>query len=164
MYQRKVAVLLILIYIVLITGSPIQAVEDQKIDQIDQVEELLDTAEEVTEGSSQVDQTTTTLRSPIPKKTAQNVDLVQKQLDDVIRANQNLQEDYSKRMEKIQAISTQARIHQKILNNIKGKAPSPSSVVQQAVQQEKIRLIADQARKNHELLKTLRSSQQKSSQ
>ena len=96
---------------------------------------------------------------PVPQ---QNIDKVQKQLGDMLAANQRLQEDYTKRVEKMKAISDQARIHQRILDKIKNQTPSDSAV-QQAVQQEKIRLIAEQARKNQELLKALRSGQQKTS-
>ena len=96
---------------------------------------------------------------PVPQ---QNIDKVQKQLGDMLAANQRLQEDYMKRIEKMKAISEQARIHQSILDKIKNQNPSDSAV-QQAVQQEKIRLIAEQARKNQELLKALRSGQQKTS-
>ena len=91
----------------------------------------------------------------------QNIDKVQQQLSEVIAANQKLQDDYMKRIEKMREISNQAKIHQRILDKIKRQTPSESSAVQQAIQQEKIRLIAEQARKNQELLKTLRSGQQK---
>ena len=93
----------------------------------------------------------------------QNIDKVQQQLKDVLAANQRLQEDYMTRIEKMKAISDQARIHQQILDKIKQQTPSGTSAVQQAVQQEKIRLIAEQARKNQELLKALRSNKQKTS-
>ncbi|MBI4970975.1 MAG: hypothetical protein HZC17_03950 [Candidatus Omnitrophica bacterium] len=93
--------------------------------------------------------------------TPQNIDNVNKQLTEVIAANQKLQEDYMRRIEKMREISNQAKIHQRILEKIKKQTPSESSAVQQAIQQEKIRLIAEQARKNQELLKTLRSGQQK---
>lgn len=98
-----------------------------------------------------------------PKNPAQNIDQLEKQLNEVIKANQRLQEDYLRRMEKIRAISDQAKIHRKILEQIKAQTPQQGSAVQQAIQQEKIRLIAEQARKNEELLKTLRAGQQKSS-
>ena len=91
----------------------------------------------------------------------QNIDKVQQQLSEVLAANQRLQEDYMRRIEKMKAISDQARIHQQILDKIKKQIPSESSAVQQAIQQEKIRLIAEQARKNQELLKALRSNKQK---
>ena len=92
--------------------------------------------------------------------TPQNIDKVQQQLKDVLASNQKLQEDYMKRIDKMKAISDQARIHQQILDKIKKQTPTGTSAVQQAVQQEKIRLIAEQARKNQELLKALRASKQ----
>lgn len=95
--------------------------------------------------------------------TPQNIDKVQQQLKDVLASNQKLQDDYMKRIEKMKAISDQARIHQQILEKIKNQSSTGTSAVQQAIQQEKIRLIAEQAKKNQELLKALRSNKQKTS-
>ena len=105
--------------------------------------------------------------NPVKAKTfgtRQNIDKVQKQLNEVIANNQKLQEEYLKRMEKIRAVSTQAKIHQKILDKIRTQTPQNNTAVQKAVQQEKVRLIAEQARKNQEVIKSLNTGQpQKSS-
>lgn len=97
------------------------------------------------------------LKKPSPVTPSQNVEKIQKQLEDVVRVNQLLQEDYLKRMEKMRQVSEQARIHQKILDGIRNQTPEEASIVQKAIRQEKIRLIAEQARKNQELLNSLRS-------
>lgn len=89
-------------------------------------------------------------------ETGKEMDRIQKQLDDVILANQRLQEEYLRRMEKIRALSGQAKIHRDLLEKIRLQSGSEASPIRQAVRQEKIRLIAEQTRKNQELLKTLR--------
>lgn len=166
MFQWKVKILIVSFgFFLLASGSAICAEDKEQNDQAAEVQKVLNDADANTaQNISPVAKASSAppLKANF-KKSNQNVDQVQNQLKDVIKTNQGIQEDYMKRMEKIQAISMQAKIHQKILENIKNQSPSRPTTVQQAVQQEKIRLIADQARKNHELLKTLRSTQQKTS-
>src|SRR3989338_3688159 len=70
-------------------------------------------------------------KAPKPSlSTPQNIDKVKQELNDVIAANQKLQDDYLKRIEKMRDISNQSKIHQRILDKIKRQTPSESSAVQ----------------------------------
>jgi len=85
---------------------------------------------------------------------------LQKQLENVIQANQRLQEDYVRRMRKIKAISTQAKIHQRILDKIRVQQPINSPGIESSMRQQKLNLISQQAQRNQELLQSLRESKQ----
>ncbi len=96
------------------------------------------------------------------EKISENEDLakIQNQLNNVLLANQRLQEDYLRRMQKIRAISTQAKIHQQILDQIRSQDTPETSAIEDVIRQEKVKLIADQARRNQEILQSLRTSRQ----
>ncbi|GEM_PF-3353467 len=146
-----------LIIIVIFTLSPVSAQQAQESQP--QTKPTITEKEPITVkgGTVKISKAPKTQQNP-----AQEIDRVQEELQQVLMANQRLQQDYVRRMEKIQQITAQAKIHQKILNQIKTNTSQQSSAVQQAVQQEKIRLIAEQARKNQEMLKALRQSKQQS--
>ena len=100
------------------------------------------------------------------KKTDESpVDDVQQQMDHVISNNHEMETDYLRRIERIRSITAKTEINRKILEGIKTQIPvTPPDPVQRMVQQEKVRLIAEQVRKNYELMKTLQSTRRSSSQ
>ena len=82
---------------------------------------------------------------------------VQNQIQKVIQLNETLKTRYHNQAGEIDRISEQARIHQRILNNLT-VPPRPSLApidAQEILRQEKIRVISSETQRNQEFLQNL---------
>ncbi|MBI4398629.1 MAG: hypothetical protein HY586_05845 [Candidatus Omnitrophica bacterium] len=98
---------------------------------------------------------------PSPENSTEDVKRTERELQHMLAANQKLRQEYEERMRQVEQITAQAKVHQRILNQLKTQISPGASVTEQALRQEKIRLIAEQTRKNQELLSSLESPKQK---
>ncbi len=84
---------------------------------------------------------------------------IQQQIKEIIKLNDTLKLRYADRAAEIQRISEQARIHQHILEQLQKipkSRPTVSAVdTDEILRQEKIRLIRDETKKNHQLIQNL---------
>lgn len=93
----------------------------------------------------------------VPKVWDTSVVETQRQLEDIIRTHQILQMEQQTQLREIQRITEQARIHQKILNELKtaGQAGGGGTTVEEAIRVQKVALIQEETRKNRLRLRRL---------
>lgn len=88
-----------------------------------------------------------------------NLTEINRQLQEIIRMNDAIKASQATKIAELQRIQEQAKIHQKILNNlVMSKATAPvvrPSDVDEVLRQEKIRLIREQASRNAEIVKAI---------
>lgn len=88
-----------------------------------------------------------------------NSDDINRQLQNIIKLNENLKMSQSSKAAEIQAIQEQARIHQQLLKNLESTKSSEAVVsrndVDEVLRQEKIRLIREQTSRSQEIIKSL---------
>lgn len=99
----------------------------------------------------------------VPVETVQSnvaeVAQIQERISNIIKVNDSLKSRYKEQAKDIEQISVQAKVHQKLLTEL--KTPPTSSTVYPAqdatemLRQEKIRLIQEQTQKNQDFLETL---------
>ena len=102
------------------------------------------------------------LQQPIPVALSQDPEIIRirKQIQDIIKINEGLKATYASQAAEIQKVSEQAKIHQRILQDLEAaraqqQMASPSS--EAYLNQEKIRLIQKETEKNRKFLDTLKN-------
>lgn len=97
---------------------------------------------------------------PIPAALSQDPEIIRirKQIQDIMKINEDLKASYAGQAAEIQRVSEQAKIHQRILQDLEvakkqQQAARPTS--EAFLNQEKIRLIQKETEKNRKFLETL---------
>ncbi len=80
---------------------------------------------------------------------------IQKQIQDIIRINENLKYRYQDQAAEIQHITEQARIHEKILENMNRMKTPGANANEAIIQQEKLRLIQQATQSNQQYIQDL---------
>ncbi len=95
---------------------------------------------------------------------AADVKKIQDQIQNMIKVNEALKVRYANQAAKIQRISEQARIHERILKQLAAvdsrKSARGAMDAQEILKQEKIRLITEQTKRNQEILDNLQREKQ----
>lgn len=99
----------------------------------------------------------------IPSKSLPNQEpeilRIQKQIHDIIKLNDTLKAQYSDQAAEIQKISEQAKIHQKILQDLeKTKSEMKTTNSESMIVQEKVKLIRKETETNRKFLNTLQTT------
>ncbi len=84
---------------------------------------------------------------------------VQKQLDDLVRLNQNLKANYRDQVNDIERITQQAKIHQQILSQIQSKKPlipNSAPLTTEIEKQQALLAISQEASKSRSYLENLK--------
>lgn len=95
-----------------------------------------------------------------PQVPPYNVDLLKRQIHEVMRINESLKHNYRSHASVIQNIQEQAQIHEKILETMALKSNGVAQKMQpveKAVQDEKLKIIQEETEKNYQAMKALES-------
>ena len=94
-----------------------------------------------------------------PIDNAPNIQKIQKQINDIIKLQETLKQTQQGQLSEIQKIIDQAKIHQRILDDIKMTKASRERVTpaatEQLLEQEKVRLIGNETEQNKKRLENL---------